>query len=413
MLSGASKNSCLQFWENEKPWSLFQTLNVMRKDDVMCDVTLLVGSEKTPFRAHRLVLAAAFDYFKAIFSEMKDSVPYEMDLPCISPEDMTLLLEFAYKGETDIHQENVHKITILAKHFGAEYLLDQCCRFMSQFKSDRGSSKMVKFAECFEIHKLMFNLITTSFTEEKILYAELDKLSVKSVLEVIRHPAAVICDHPMQNEEKLFEMMMAILSSEDERRDHILKLLESIHLPQVSAAFLDNTETQFRHIPGVKNLIKEARKEIDPAETREWYLPRYKNKAEVEITYQDKPISVKREEKIMKTSHYSPCVLVQGFPFFLYVFDYEYEEHEYDMEFDICDPVNIVLQSAAPIENIVLPYQLKVCAQLERESKSGESYIIENKYYAGKVKACPAFFCDPDCLGDNKFCLTVKRCKKD
>ena len=266
ILSDASTGKT--FWEKEKPWSLFQTLNVMRKDDVMCDVTLLVGSDKTPFRAHRLVLAAAFNYFKTIFSaEMKDSLPNEVDLSCISPEDMTLLLKFAYKGETDIHQENVHKVTILAKYFGTEYLLDQCCRFMSQFKGDKGSNKMIKFAECYEIQKLKINLITTSFTEEKILYPELDKLPVNSMLEVIRHPAAVICDNdPMQN-----EVMLARFSSEDEKGDHILKLLESIHLPQVSAAFLDTVEMQFSHIPGVKNLIKEARKEIDPAETREWY----------------------------------------------------------------------------------------------------------------------------------------------
>ena len=408
MLSDVSKNNCRQFWENKKQWNLAQTLNIMRKDDVMCDVTLLVGSEKMPFRAHRLVLAAAFDYFKAIFSaEMKDSVMNELDLQCISSEDMALLLEFAYKGETDIHQENAHKVTILAKYFGAECLLDQCCRFMSQFKRDRGTKKMVKFADCFEIHKLMFNLITTSFTEEKILYAELDKLPVKSVLEVIRHPAAVICDNdPMQNEEMLFQMMMARFSSEDEKGDHILKLLESIHLPQVSAAFLDTAETQFRHIPAVKNLIKEARKEIDPAETREWYLPRYKNKASVQIEDHEENIYVRGE-----VSHlYSPRVLVQGFPFFLYVYDYEYEDEELegDAYHDIYDPVNIALECPAPIEKVILPYPLKVCSQLE----SGKRYIIENKYYAGKVEPGPAVYCDPDCLGDNKFCLTVERCKK-
>ena len=402
MLSDASTGKT--FWEKEKPWSLFQTLNIMRKDDVMCDVTILVGSEKTPFKAHRLVLAAAFDYFKAIFSaEMKDSVA----LPCISPEDMTLLLEFAYKGETDIHQKNVHKVTILAKCFGAEYLLDQCCRFMSQFKRDRGTKKMVKFADCFEIQKLKINLIKTSFTEEEILYAELDKLPVKSVLEVIRHPAAVICDNePMQNEEMLFQMMMARFSSEDEKGDHILKLLESIHLPQVSAAFLDTTETQFGHIPGVKNLIKEARKEIDPAETREWYLPRYKNKVSVQIADQDNRIVVKGNVSY----YYSPCVLVQGFSFFLYVYDYEYDEEELDRcaYDDIYDPVNIALECPAPIEKMILPYPLKVCAQLE----SGKRYIIQNTYYAGTAEPLPAVYCDPECLGDGKFCLIVERCKK-
>ena len=78
----------------------------MRQDDVICDVTLLVGPQKTPIRPHRLVLAATFEYFKVLFAlALQESKQDEVHLSFIKPEDMTRLLDFAYKARTPVTQK--------------------------------------------------------------------------------------------------------------------------------------------------------------------------------------------------------------------------------------------------------------------------------------------------------------------
>ena len=157
--------------------------------------------------------------------------------------------------------------------------------------------------------KLRVNLFVENLRGMDGLCSGLANLPAGLVLEVIRHPATVIYENPAQNEQTLFLIAMTRLSSENNASVHVLKLLESIHLPQTSAEFLETTETQFGHIPGVKDLIEEAKKEVNPAERRKWDLARYQNQVLVVLGLQDKPIVVDGQE----TNWYFPCVLIKGF----------------------------------------------------------------------------------------------------
>lgn len=86
--------------------SILTIMNQLRKTNTLCDVTLKVAEHDFP--AHRIVLAACSDYFRAMFtSEMKERNKQEIEIKEISAEVMTVLLDFVYTESVAVSVENV------------------------------------------------------------------------------------------------------------------------------------------------------------------------------------------------------------------------------------------------------------------------------------------------------------------
>ena len=82
---------------------------------------------------HKLVLAAHFEYFKSMFSSaLKESTSTEVHLPFVGPEDLRLMLKYAYSGEANFNKESVFKMVVMANYFGCDNLLDKCSEFIQK-----------------------------------------------------------------------------------------------------------------------------------------------------------------------------------------------------------------------------------------------------------------------------------------
>ncbi|KAL9950815.1 hypothetical protein ACROYT_G043377, partial [Oculina patagonica] len=98
---------------------LTKRLNMQRKQDYLCDVTLVTKDEKE-FKAHRNVLSAASPFFhKLLQSDMKENREGIARFEEISGSVMEDVLEFIYTGSVEITQENQAADLIAA----ANYLL--------------------------------------------------------------------------------------------------------------------------------------------------------------------------------------------------------------------------------------------------------------------------------------------------
>ena len=84
--------------------SLLQSLDKMRRKDVLCDVTLLVGPEKVPMRAHRNILAASSGKFMEMFPSVTDASV--RTLKSFDPELMELFLNFIYTRKVCLNKDN-------------------------------------------------------------------------------------------------------------------------------------------------------------------------------------------------------------------------------------------------------------------------------------------------------------------
>uniref|UniRef100_A0AC11EBG0 Kelch like family member 32 n=1 Tax=Ovis aries TaxID=9940 RepID=A0AC11EBG0_SHEEP len=79
--------------------SVLAALNQQRSDGILCDVTLIAEEQK--FHAHKAVLAACSDYFRAMFSLcMVESGADEVNLHGVTSLGLKQALEFAYTGQS-------------------------------------------------------------------------------------------------------------------------------------------------------------------------------------------------------------------------------------------------------------------------------------------------------------------------
>lgn len=89
---------------------------MMRRHQMLTDVVLEVGSEL--FHAHRVVLAAASPYFKAMFTGgLKECEMSRVKLQGVSPTAMARLVRFMYTGRIRVTENTVCQILPAATMF--------------------------------------------------------------------------------------------------------------------------------------------------------------------------------------------------------------------------------------------------------------------------------------------------------
>ena len=216
-----------KFWENE----------------IFTDITLLAGPDQVPIKAHRIILAAHFEYFNSMFSMgLKESTSNEVCLPFVGLEDLRLLLKYSYSGKANLTKENVFQITIMANYFGCKNLLDKCCEFLKTFTNVQNCVKLLEVSDWLHLNQVRTNCFVFVLDHlPKVNKDDLSELPVELILEIIGHPAARIdCCDPVESEKKLFHLIWKKIEStpEEVQIKYIPRVLKAVHLPVMDKLFL-------------------------------------------------------------------------------------------------------------------------------------------------------------------------------
>uniref|UniRef100_A0A8C0ZFT5 Kelch like family member 32 n=1 Tax=Cyanistes caeruleus TaxID=156563 RepID=A0A8C0ZFT5_CYACU len=114
--------------------AVLAALNQQRSDGILCDITLIAEEQK--FHAHKAVLAACSDYFRAMFSLcMVESEADEVNLHGVTSLGLKQALDFAYTGQ-ELNSFNYLDLYKLADLFNLTLLENAVIGFLVKHLSE-------------------------------------------------------------------------------------------------------------------------------------------------------------------------------------------------------------------------------------------------------------------------------------
>ncbi|XP_055586892.1 kelch-like protein 25 [Uranotaenia lowii] len=110
---------------------LLKGLNELRLKAVLVDVTLRTDGKL--FQAHRAVLSACSEYFRAMFSDhTRESRLSEINLQNITPLGMELLLDYIYTAKLPLNLANIQEVLAAASYIQLEAVVEACLNYLDQ-----------------------------------------------------------------------------------------------------------------------------------------------------------------------------------------------------------------------------------------------------------------------------------------
>uniref|UniRef100_A0A8C7DTG8 Kelch-like family member 32 n=1 Tax=Oncorhynchus kisutch TaxID=8019 RepID=A0A8C7DTG8_ONCKI len=189
--------------------SVLSALNQQRKDGVLCDVTLVAGDQK--FHAHKAVLAACSDYFRAMFSLcMVESEADEVTLQGVTSVGLKHALDFAYTGQIILEPGVIQDVLSAGSHLQLLELLSLCSHYLIQ------ELNSVNYLDLYRVSDL-FHLPALEEAVVSFLVEHLCELQQSRLEEVLLLPYRLLRDVLMSdrltslNEEEIWQLVVCWL----------------------------------------------------------------------------------------------------------------------------------------------------------------------------------------------------------
>ncbi|KAJ8959808.1 hypothetical protein NQ318_011540 [Aromia moschata] len=133
--------------------TLLEGLNSLREKEELLDITLVI--EGTIFRAHKAVLAACSDYFRAMFTDnMLEARQNEICLNGITAKGFHQLLEYAYTTRLALNLANVQDVLEAASHVQMVAVIQACSSYLQSQIDIENCVDIATIAETYSLAQL-------------------------------------------------------------------------------------------------------------------------------------------------------------------------------------------------------------------------------------------------------------------
>ncbi|XP_034256887.1 ring canal kelch homolog [Thrips palmi] len=213
----------------------FEVMNVMRRQNLLCDVTL-ISDNNSEVSAHKMVLAACSPYFYAMFTSFEESKSERVTLQGVDSTALQLLVDYVYTSEVHVTEENVQVLLPAANLLQLTDVRDACCDFLQGQLHPTNCLGIRAFADlhgCLELLSHADSYIEQHFSE----VVECEEFLTLSPQQVSK----LICSDRLTvpSEEKVFECVVGWVHHDLETRQTQLPLLmEHVRLPLLSQDYL-------------------------------------------------------------------------------------------------------------------------------------------------------------------------------
>ena len=216
---------------------LLERLDILRNNDIFCDVTIAVKGKE--FKAHRAVLAAASPFFLTLLtSDMKEGNEklIEVELEEATESVMEDALEYLYTGNVTVVEGRAHNLIATANFLLLPSLKTMAANVLKDTLTTENCVFNYYFAEkydCVELKDKCRKVINTNFsvvmeTEDFL------KLDQKQVMEWVSNDDVIV-----NEEEHIFKGIVRWVShNKSEREGDFPELLHQVRLPFLSHDFL-------------------------------------------------------------------------------------------------------------------------------------------------------------------------------
>ncbi|RWS15867.1 actin-binding protein IPP-like protein [Dinothrombium tinctorium] len=130
-----------EYWSN-----VGSNFDAYRRKGRFCDVEIKVGLEV--FKGHKVILSASSPYFEAMLTYgLKEEQTSFIEIHDIQPKIFETILEFLYKGEINIREDNVQELLAAANMLQLQQIVNYCCNFLSKQLDPSNCVGIFLFAE--------------------------------------------------------------------------------------------------------------------------------------------------------------------------------------------------------------------------------------------------------------------------
>ncbi|KAL1116712.1 hypothetical protein AAG570_005184 [Ranatra chinensis] len=210
-------------------------MSMMRCHQMLTDVVLEVGSEL--FHSHKVVLAAASPYFKAMFtSGLMETEMSRVTLHGVCPSAMSKLLEFIYTGKIRVTETTVCTLLPAAAMFQVADVIKACCIFLERQLSPSNAIGIASFAEqhgCLELKNRVNQYVLRNFSqvcqEDEFL-----TLSAAQLVDLIKKDELIV----REEREVYTAVIRWVRYSEEARRPQMQSVLSAVRCQFLTPRFL-------------------------------------------------------------------------------------------------------------------------------------------------------------------------------
>lgn len=226
--------------DEEHSLFLLQRLSLLRQSKELCDVELRIG--ETALYAHKVVLSAVSDYFKAMFSgKMEESMIGTIYIQDMDEKALACLVDYAYTGNISFTVNNVQSLLVTANMLNIQKVVDVCCDFLREKLHVSNCLSFLEFADLHALKSLKYECLKCA-GENFMDLVQYDEFLYQS--SIIMKMVISNDNLKVDNEEFVFQLLEKwFLYDQEARQEEFFMLLNEIRFSQLSSCFIAQLKT--------------------------------------------------------------------------------------------------------------------------------------------------------------------------